>query len=92
MTSVDMIYICPRHVLLGPEAKHSATGPRDSVHWQVRGTKLEALIHVCDFWATLADALGLPVHDPVAHAAGLPALDSISFWPQLSGENSTSAR
>ena len=57
-----------------------------------RGTKLNHLMHVADIWATLADAVGLPVADPVAAASKLPALDSISFWPQAIGANATAAR
>lgn len=57
--------------------------------------------HVSDIWATLAEAVGIhsskggssgPADDPVAAAVGLPAVDSISFWQQAIGTNTTAAR
>ena len=57
--------------------------------------------HVSDIWATLAEAVGIhsskggssgPADDPVAAAVGLPAVDSISFWQQAIGANTTAAR
>jgi len=66
-----------------------------------RGTKLNMLMHVSDIWATLAEAVGIhsskggssgPADDPVAAAVGLPAVDSISFWQQAIGANTTAAR
>lgn len=58
----------------------------------VRGTIIKALIHTCDFWATLADAAGVPAVDPAAAAAGLPSPDSISIWPLLTGVNASAPR
>ena len=49
----------------------------------VRGTRTQQLMHVADIWGTLAEAVGQPLADPVAAAAGLPKLDSISFWSSV---------
>ena len=49
----------------------------------VRGTRTTQLMHVADIWGTLAEAVGQPLADPVAAAAGLPMLDTVSFWSSV---------
>jgi len=56
------------------------------------GTRVNHLMHVADIWATLAEVVGVAPEDPVAAAAALPPLDSISFWQQAIGANATPAR
>ena len=60
----------------------------------VRGTKNEGIVHIADVYATVAGLAGVvdPTADPVAAAAGLPSIDSLDFWPLLSGANATSPR
>jgi hypothetical protein len=57
-----------------------------------RGTISTQLMHVADIWATLAEVVGQPVEDPVAAAAGLAPLDSISFWSSLVLRNQSAQR
>ena len=49
-----------------------------------RGEKVESLIHVADWYATLCGLANVDPHDTSAAAAGLPALDSVDQWPVLS--------
>ena len=49
-----------------------------------RGEKVESLIHVADWYATLCGLANVDSHDSSAAAAGLPALDSVDQWPVLS--------
>ena len=58
----------------------------------VRGTQSIALVHTCDFYATVADAAQVDPTDHVAAAAGLPPVDSISIWPIINGSQSGSLR
>jgi len=53
-----------------------------------RGTKLDALVHIADWYATFTALAGVVngTSDPVAAAAGLPPVDSINMWPLISGE------
>ena len=53
-----------------------------------------SLMHIADWYATLADVAGVDVsgENEVARAAGLPPLDSLSMWPLLTGANTTSPR
>lgn len=50
------------------------------------------LMHVCDIWGTLAEAVGQPLHDPVAARVGLPPLDTISFWSIVLGNKTAALR
>lgn len=59
----------------------------------VRGTKLNGMIHVADWYRTLTQ--GIAGVDPTDHRAamsGLPPIDSLDVWPMLSGTNLTSPR
>ena len=58
----------------------------------VRGTKQEGIIHIADWYGTLSELAGVDPTDPVAAAAGLPAVDSVNVWPLISGQNETSPR
>jgi arylsulfatase I/J len=58
----------------------------------VRGTKLEGMMHVADWYATLCGLAGVDPTDEWAAASGLPAVDSLDMWPLLSGANLTSPR
>ena len=59
---------------------------------KVRGTKLDEMIHIADWYGTFCEMAGVPVHDERAVASGLPDVDSMNVWPLLSGENATSPR
>jgi len=59
----------------------------------VRGSKLEGIIHIADWYRTLTQ--GIAGVDPTDHWAadsGLPPIDSLDVWPMLSGQNFTSPR
>jgi len=53
-----------------------------------------SLMHLADWYATLAEVAGVDIsgENAKAKAAGLPALDSLSMWPLLTGANATSPR
>ena len=57
-----------------------------------RGTKIEGLIEIADWYTTFCSIAGVDPTDGVAAAAGLPAVDGLDMWPLLSGANSTSPR
>ena len=49
-----------------------------------RGTKLGALVHIADWYATFAALAGVDgTTDPEAASAGLPPIDSVNMWPLL---------
>ena len=50
-----------------------------------RGKKLDALVHVADWYATFAALARVqdPTADAEAAAAGLPAVDSVNVWPLI---------
>jgi hypothetical protein len=56
------------------------------------GAKLNGIVHIADWLATLCELGGIDPHDARAEAAGLPAIDSISMWPYLSGHVKNSPR
>jgi len=59
----------------------------------VRGSKLEGMIHIADWYRTLTQGIaGLDPTDHWAAQSGLPAIDSLDVWPMLSGLNLTSPR
>jgi arylsulfatase A-like enzyme len=59
----------------------------------VRGTKLDSMIHIVDWYMTFAKLAGLEkVEDPWAAASGLPPIDSLDVWPLVSGATETSPR
>jgi len=58
----------------------------------VRGTKLNGIIHIADWYGTLAALAGVNPEDEWAKTSGLPPIDSMNMWPMLSGENLTSPR
>lgn len=57
-----------------------------------RGTKLEAVTHLADWYATFCELAGVDPTDAVAAAHGLPPIDSESLWPLLQGEKATTSR
>jgi hypothetical protein len=50
------------------------------------------LMHVCDIWGTLAEAVGQPLDDAVAARVGLPPLDTVSFWSIVLGNKTAAVR
>lgn len=59
----------------------------------VRGSKVEGIIHIADWYRTLTQGIaGLDPTDHWAAASGLPPIDSLNVWPMLSGKNMTSPR
>ena len=59
----------------------------------VRGTRLDKLFTIWDFYATIGEGLlGVDITDHRAARAGLPGHNSINQWPLLSGSNGTSRR
>lgn len=56
-----------------------------------RGTTLNAYIHVADWLPTFCHLAGVDSTDTRAAAAGLPALDGVNIWPQVSGANLSDA-
>lgn len=59
---------------------------------KVRGTKLDEIVHVADWYGTFCSLAGIDFEDKWAEASGLPAVDSLDMWPLLSGANLTSPR
>jgi len=50
-----------------------------------RATKIHALVHISDWYATFAELAGVDASDPIAEAAGLPPVDSVSQWQVIAG-------
>lgn len=53
---------------------------------KVRGTKLEEVMHISDWYATFCALAGVDPTDTNAVKYNLPPIDSINMWPLLSGE------
>ena len=60
----------------------------------LRGTRVNGLMHMADWFATLSAWAGTDAHfvDHVAEKAGLPAIDSINMAEMLLGRNVPSPR
>ena len=58
----------------------------------MRGTKLDRMIHIADWYGTLCRIAGVDPFDVWAHESGLPPVDSFDVWPLVSGLNATSPR
>lgn len=58
----------------------------------VRGSQLDGIMAIGDWYGTFAKMGGVDPADPVAAAAGLPPVDSMDLWPYLSGAASSSPR
>jgi len=58
----------------------------------MHGTKLDALVHIADWYSTFVALAGVDVEDKAAAAAGLPPVDGINQWPLLSGRITTAPR
>jgi arylsulfatase A-like enzyme len=58
----------------------------------VRGTKLDGIIHIADWYGTLCGLAGVSPFDDEGAASGLPPVDSVDVWPMVSGTNMTSPR
>jgi arylsulfatase I/J len=60
---------------------------------QVRGTKQEEMMHIADWYRTLAEGVvGVDATDHLAAASKLPPVDSLNLWPLLSGEDTKNPR
>ena len=59
---------------------------------KVRGTKVEGIIHIADWYGTLCELGGVEPYDKDAKDSGLPPIDSVNVWPMVSGTNLTSPR
>ena len=57
-----------------------------------RGRRVEGMVHIADWLATLCALIGVDPTDAAAAASGLPPIDSLNVWPLLSGANDTSPR
>ena len=49
-------------------------------------------MHIADVYGTFCALAGVDPFDSVAAKAGLPPVDSLDFWPLLSGTNTTAPR
>jgi arylsulfatase A-like enzyme len=58
----------------------------------VRGSKLEEIVHVADWYSTLCFLAGVDPTDEWAARSGLPPIDSLNMWPLLSGSTTSSPR
>jgi len=59
----------------------------------VRGSKQEEMIHIADWYRTLAEGIaGVDPTDSQAQESGLPPIDSLNMWPLLSGQSSDNPR
>ena len=59
---------------------------------RMRGTKLDGMVHIADWYGTFCALAGVDARDETAAAAGLPPVDSFDLWPMLSGATATSPR
>jgi arylsulfatase I/J len=50
-----------------------------------RGSKLESLAHVADWFGTFCALAQIDQHDPVAEEFGVPQPDSVNLWPAVAG-------
>lgn len=57
-----------------------------------RGSALNEIVHIADWYATLAALGGVNKHDSLAVSSGLPDVDGLNIWPLLSGQTQTSPR
>lgn len=56
------------------------------------GTKLEGLVSIADYYATVAGIAGVDPTDHKAAAAKLPPIDSLNMFPYFTGAVETSPR
>ena len=59
---------------------------------KLRGSTNDGIVHIADWYATLAHLAGQDPTDHRAAASGLPPIDSMNVWPFLSGQVATSPR
>lgn len=59
---------------------------------KMRGAKIEGLMHIADWYATLASLAGVDPTDAKAADAGLPAIDSMDMSAMIMGKNNTGPR
>jgi len=57
-----------------------------------RGTTNNGMIHIADWYSTLAGLAGVDATDKLAAANYLPPIDSMDMWPFLTGKVSSSPR
>ena len=57
---------------------------------KMRGQKTEQCIYIADWFATICYLANINPTDERAAKANLPPVDSLSMWPLISGQNSTS--
>ena len=53
----------------------------------LRGVPLETTAHIADWYTTFCGLAGADPHDAKAERWGLPPVDGIDLWPEISGEN-----
>jgi len=59
---------------------------------RIRGSKIEGLTAIWDWYGTFCGLAGVDPVDQAAAAAGLPPVESVDLWPLISGLNKTSPR
>lgn len=61
---------------------------------QMRGATTNALMHICDWYATFSSLAGVDPTDVPAAAGNptVPASDGLNMWPVIAGINTTSPR
>jgi len=64
-----------------------ATGP--VIPKGMRGTQVNGLTHIADWYATFAHVARQKWSDTSAVTKGLPEVDSLDLWPLISGQTST---
>jgi hypothetical protein len=58
---------------------------------KMRGKTTNALMHICDWYATFASLAGVDPND-AGKPGGVPASDGLDLWPVIAGLNGTSPR
>ena len=59
---------------------------------QLRGSSSDALIHIADWYPTLANIAGAIATDPVFINGSVHDVDGVDMWPAITGANTTSPR
>lgn len=52
-----------------------------------RGSVVEGIMHISDWYATFAGLIGVDAHDSKAAKYKLPPVDSLDVWPMISGDS-----
>jgi hypothetical protein len=59
---------------------------------RLRGTSSDALMHMVDWWVTLAQLAGVSTTGPVFINGSMHDVDGVDMWPAITGANTTSPR